>query len=636
MRPYSSVSWVRLFAAALLVGALPVALPAQGVGRIGGLVTDANTGSPLQGAQVIVQGTGRTALTDSTGRYAIVNVPAGVHTILARRIGYTSTEVVRVRIAAGKTKTLHIQLAPAGAVGVEEIRVTAEGAPLSPGLRLSAGYIAVPPEQNPYPWQYGPPPTDREEYGHLVENPFLAVTANPLSTFAADVDRASYANVRRFLLSGRLPPPDAVRIEELTNYFRYDYAGPTDDRPIAVHAELAPAPWRPEHRLLRIGIQARTIETERLPASNLVFLLDVSGSMRPANKLPLVKRAFQLLVEQLRPEDRVAIVVYAGAAGEVLSSTPGGEKAKILAAIDRLQAGGSTAGGAGIQLAYAVAEKNLLPGGNNRVVLATDGDFNVGVSGEGELIRLIEKKRESGVFLTIVSVGEGNLQDRKMEQLADHGNGNYAYIDNILEAQKVFVQELGGTLHTVAKDVKIQVEFNPAHVSAYRLIGYENRLLRDEDFANDKKDAGDMGSGHSVTALYEIIPAGAESDEQVWNPDSLRYQTRTVAPGAASSPELAFLKFRYKDPADSTSKLVEFPMLDRVAERPSRDFVFQTAVVEFGLLLRQSEYVGAGDLDRVLRNARASLGEDPNGYRAEFVKLVEAAKLLGLGKVAQR
>ena len=270
------------------------------------------------------------------------------------------------------------------------------------------------------------------------------------------------------------------------------------------------------------------------------------------------------------------------------------------------------------------------------MVLATDGDFNVGVSGEGELIRLIEKKRESGVFLTIVSVGEGNLQDRKMEQLADHGNGNYAYIDNILEAQKVFVQELGGTLHTVAKDVKIQVEFNPAHVSAYRLIGYENRLLRDEDFANDKKDAGDMGSGHSVTALYEIIPAGAESDEQVWNPDSLRYQTRTVAPGAASSPELAFLKFRYKDPADSTSKLVEFPMLDRVAERPSRDFVFQTAVVEFGLLLRQSEYVGAGDLDRVLRNARASLGEDPNGYRAEFVKLVEAAKLLGLGKVAQR
>jgi Ca-activated chloride channel family protein len=637
MRPYSSVLWARLFTAVLLMFAFPAVLPAQGVGRIEGLVTDASTGSPLEGAQVIVQSTGSTALTGANGRYWLENVPAGLYVVLARRIGYTSAEVIGVRVTAGKTKKLDFELAAAGAVGVEEIRVTAEEVPKGwvPPAAVPAT-VAPPFEQNPYRWQFGRPPTDREEYGHLVENPFLAVTANPLSTFAADVDRASYANVRRFLLSGRLPPPDAVRIEELTNYFRYDYAGPTDDRPIAVHAELAPAPWRPEHRLLRIGIQARTIETERLPASNLVFLLDVSGSMQPANKLPLVKRAFELLVEQLRPEDRVAIVVYAGAAGEVLPSTPGSEKAKILAAIDRLQAGGSTAGGAGIQLAYAVAEKNLLPGGNNRVVLATDGDFNVGVSGEGELIRLIEKKRESGVFLTIVSVGEGNLQDRKMEQLADHGNGNYAYIDNILEAQKVFVQELGGTLHTVAKDVKIQVEFNPAHVSAYRLIGYENRLLRDEDFANDKKDAGDMGSGHSVTALYEIIPAGAESDVQVWNPDSLRYQTRTVAAEAASSPELAFLKFRYKDPADSTSKLVEFPMLDRVAERPSRDFVFQTAVVEFGLLLRQSEYVGAGDLDRVLRNARASLGEDPNGYRAEFVKLVGAAKLLGLGKVAQR
>jgi len=634
MRPFSSAVWVRLFTAVVVVLALPPTLPAQQVGRIEGTVSDG--GNPLEGAQIIVQGTRHTALTGADGHYRIDKVAPGLYTVLARRIGYVAAEIRGVRVTAGKTKTLDIELRATGAVGVEEIVVTVEEAPLGQALRLSPGIVAERIEGGFSRERLGRPPTDREEYGHLVENPFLATVANPLSTFAADVDRASYANVRRFLMDGRLPPPDAVRIEELTNYFTYDYAGPRDEAPIAVHAEVAPAPWRPAHRLVRIGIQAREIASERMPASNLVFLLDVSGSMHPANKLPLVKQAFRLLVEQLRPEDRVAIVVYAGAAGQVLQSTPGSHKAEILAAIDRLEAGGSTAGGEGIQLAYAVAERNLLPGGNNRVVLATDGDFNVGVSGEGDLIRLIEEKRKSGVFLTIVSVGEGNLQDRKMEQLADHGNGNYAYIDNILEARKVFVQELSGTLHTVAKDVKIQVEFNPGRVRAYRLIGYENRLLRNEDFADDTKDAGDMGSGHSVTAMYEIIPVGVESDVKVWLPDSLRYQTTTVDPRAASNPELAYVKFRYKDPDGDTSKLVTSAILDTTAPRPSPDFLFQSAVVEFGLLLRQSEYLGAADLERVLRNARASVGEDPHGYRAEFVKLVEAAQLLGLGKVARR
>jgi Ca-activated chloride channel family protein len=567
---------------------------------------------------------------------------------MARRIGYQSIEIRNVRIERGKTRTIDFALTPATVVTEAITVLESRGdVKLSPGvtgahatprtaLRLQAGYVEVSPGERPYPWQFGPAPKDREEYGHLVENPFLAVTANPLSTFAADVDRASYANVRRFLMGGRLPPADAVRIEEMINYFTYDYAGPTGDHPVAVHTEVSAAPWRPAHRLVRIGIQAKKIATERLPRSNLVFLLDVSGSMTPANKLPLVKRAFRLLVEQLREDDRVAIVVYAGAAGQVLESTSGDQKARILAAIDRLEAGGSTAGGQGIVLAYDVAQRHLIEGGNNRVILATDGDFNVGVSGEGELVRLIEEKRKSGVFLTVVSVGEGNLQDRKMEQLADHGNGNYAYIDNILEAKKVFVQELGGTLHTVAKDVKIQVEFNPARVRAYRLIGYENRMLRNEEFNDDTKDAGDMGSGHSVTALYEIIPVGVETDVTVWTPDSLRYQTGATATSTAAGPELLFVKFRYKAPDGDESRLFTHTVLDEPRSRPSLEFRFQTAVVEFGLLLRQSEFRGTADVARVLQRARGALGEDQNGYRAEFVRLVEAAQALELGKVAHR
>ena len=468
-------------------------------------------------------------------------------------------------------------------------------------------------------------PGNREQYDKIDENPFIAVSTNPRSTFSIDVDRASYANVRRYLMEGKAPPRDAVRIEELINYFPYDYAEPHDEAPVALNAEVGPAPWRTQHRLVRIGLQAKRLDLGEAPPANFVFLLDVSGSMQPANKLPLLKRAFGLLVEQLRANDRVAIVVYAGAAGLVLPSTPGTERGKILEAIEGLQAGGSTAGGAGIRRAYAEAVANFIPRGNNRVILATDGDFNVGVSSDAEMVRLIEEKRESGVFLTVLGFGEGNLQDAKMEKLAQHGNGNYAYIDSPLEARKVLVHELGGTLFTVAKDVKIQVEFNPARVRAYRLIGYENRLLRDEDFADDTKDAGDIGSGHSVTALYEVIPVGVESDVAVRTVDSLRYQGVRTEPRADNG-ELLYVQVRYKTPQGERSQLLSLPVVDNSNAEQSADFRFQTAVAEFGLLLRQSQYRGGADWGRVAETAHGALGRDTEGYRAEFLRLVDGAR----------
>jgi Ca-activated chloride channel family protein len=486
------------------------------------------------------------------------------------------------------------------------------------------GVIAV---QEPWRWQRQP--GNREQYDKIDENQFLAVAAHPLSTFSIDVDRASYSNMRRFIMQqGQLPPRDAVLIEELINYFPYSYAEPEGDDPVAIHAEVGPAPWKPQHRLVRIGLQARRAQVANLPPSNFVFLLDVSGSMMPPNKLPLVRASMRLLVNELRPQDRVAIVVYAGSAGLVLPSTRGDEKTKILDAIERLEAGGSTAGGAGIRRAYDEAVANFIRGGNNRVILATDGDFNVGVSSDAEMVRLIEEKRQTGVFLTVLGVGDGNLQAAKMEKLADHGNGNYAYLDNLSEARKVLVHELGGTLYTVAKDVKIQVEWNPARVRAYRLIGYENRLLQNEDFADDKKDAGEVGSGHSVTALYEVVPQGVESDVTVRLPDSLRYQRVTAQ--NSGGPELLFVKVRYKRPDGDQSRLLSRPLLAEGARSPSVDFQFQAAVAEFGLLLRDSEHRGNADIAHVIAAAREALGQDAEGYRAEFVRLAQAARAIGL------
>lgn len=469
--------------------------------------------------------------------------------------------------------------------------------------------------------------SDNEEYSLITENQFNNVKRRPLSTFSIDVDAASYSNIRRILTAGMLPPKDAVRIEEMINYFNYEYAQPKDQEPISITTEIGNCSWNPEHKLVKIGLKGRSIEAEKLPPNNLVFLIDVSGSMMDENKLPLIKRSFRLLVQQLRPEDKVSIVVYAGSSGLVLSPTSGKEKELIMQKIDVLQAGGSTAGGEGIQLAYDVAKENFMKDGNNRVILATDGDFNVGVSSDAELVSLIEKKRDMGIFLTVLGFGTGNYKDSKMEGLADKGNGNFAYVDNILEAQKVFVKEMGATLNTIAKDVKLQIEFNPLHVKAYRLVGYENRLLADEDFNDDKKDAGELGSGKTVTALYEIIPA--KSKESIDNIDTLKYQ-KTVSQDQIASNEMMTIKFRYKDPKGSESKLIVHPLLaqDETEQKSSEDFRFASSVAEFGMILRDSKFKGKANFKNILTAARESKGIDTDGYRAEFIKLVETAEIV--------
>lgn len=462
----------------------------------------------------------------------------------------------------------------------------------------------------------------RESYRRITDNAFRSPRVAPLSTFGVDVDRASYSNVRRLItVDQRRPPVDAVRIEEMLNYFSYDYAAPTDEHPFAVRTDVAPAPWAPEHLLVRIALQGRTLDLERAPANNLVFLIDVSGSMSSEDKLPLLKQAFRLLVQQLREEDRIAIVVYAGREGLALPSTSGADKQALLSVLDRLEAGGSTAGGAGLRLAYDIAQQHFIRGGNNRVILATDGDFNVGVTSNGELERMIEKRREEGTSLTVLGFGAGNIQDDRMEMLADKGNGNYAYIDGLLEARKVLVNELGGTLVTIAKDVKLQVEFNPAVVAGYRLIGYENRLLADEDFKDDKKDAGDIGAGHSVTALYEIIPMSASDARKVEGPDPRRY-ARRAAERRADTSELMYVKLRYKAPDGQASIPMEVAVSNRVTDDASIDFRFAQAVAAFGMVLRDSEHRGTATPAMALQLAEGALGRDPFGYRSDFLKLV--------------
>ena len=472
-----------------------------------------------------------------------------------------------------------------------------------------------------------------ESYDRIEDNAFRSVRAHPLSTFSIDVDRASYSNIRRFIRDGALPPKDAVRIEEMVNYFPYRAVEPDGDGPFAVATEVIAAPWQPQHRLARITLHGQRVDMRDLPPNNLVFLIDVSGSMMPANKLPLLKQALRLLVNELRPQDRVALVVYAGSAGLVLESTPGSQKSTILDAIEALEAGGSTAGGAGIRLAYDVARANHIRTGNNRVILATDGDFNVGVSSNAEMVRLIEEKRAQGTFLTVLGFGTGNLKDSRLEQLADHGNGNYAYVDDLTEARKVLVTELGGTLLTIAKDVKLQVEFNPEHVRAYRLIGYENRLLAAEDFDDDGKDAGELGAGHTVTALYELVPAGVEGTVEVREPAGLRYQAGTEPVRARSGAELGYVKLRYKPPTSDTSRLLEVALRPAV-RRASEDTRFAAAVAAFGMVLRDSEHRGSASFAAVLELARGALGYDPDGYRAEFVRIVEAARKLSATTVA--
>ncbi len=465
-----------------------------------------------------------------------------------------------------------------------------------------------------------------EEYDYIDENEFLEVTANPLSTFSVDVDAASYSNVRRFITDGMLPPKDAVRIEEMINYFSYDYKNPKDQKPFSIHTELGECPWNKQHKLLHIGLKGKELEKGNIPPSNLVFLLDVSGSMEDPDKLPLLQNSFNLLVNQLGDRDNVAIVVYAGAAGLVLPSTSCDQKDVILQAINNLRAGGSTAGGEGIHLAYKVATENFKENGNNRVILATDGDFNVGQSSDAELERMIEEKRESGVYLSVLGFGTGNLKDSKMEKIADKGNGNYYYIDNIFEARKVLVTEMGATLNTIAKDVKIQVEFNPAKVYRYRLIGYENRMMSSEDFDDDTKDAGEIGAGHTVTALYEIELVGPSIKDKTGK--QYKYQSTQINKEAYSSNEVASLKFRYKEPEDTVSQLIEKTVNAKYLSlaKTSINFRFSAAVAEFGLLLRDSKHKGESTYEQVVEMALSAKGEDEEGYRSEFVKMVRLAK----------
>lgn len=468
-----------------------------------------------------------------------------------------------------------------------------------------------------------------ENYAHISENPFLAVTNQPLSTFSIDVDTASYSNSRRFLADGTLPPKDAIRIEEWVNYFHYDYVGPSGDKPFSVSTEVTSCPWNSAHKLVRIGIKGQEIREENVPARNLVFLLDVSGSMMSADKLPLVKRGLAMMTEQLRPQDSVAIVVYAGNSGLVLPATSGKERGKILKALDSLEAGGSTNGGEGIRLAYSVAQSQFKKGGINRVILATDGDFNVGTTSEGELTRMIEDKRKSGVFLTVLGFGTGNTKDATMEMLADKGNGNYAYVDTLTEARKVLVREAGSTLVTIAKDVKLQVEMNPLKVQSYKLIGYENRLLAKEDFNDDKKDAGEIGAGHSVTALYEIVPKGAAAPATP-SVDALKYQAPGAPSVAASSGELMTVSVRYKPSQGDVSTKFSVVVADssKPIEQASDDYRFGVAVAHVALVLRGSADVKQSSLDSARAMAAGALGSDLHGDRHEFLAMVDQAKRL--------
>lgn len=592
---------------------------------ITGGVTDAEIGSALPGVSILEKGTSNGIITDLNGSYTIT-VGSENAILIFSYIGYLEQEV-KIK---GRTN-INIQMA-VEIESLEEVIVTGYGVQDNSYLKgstLNISCLSVSQskaKRYAHSYEMAPVVHNTEGYSAIHENGYKDVKVNPLSTFSIDVDAASYANMRRFLSNGQKPPIDAVRIEEMVNYFNYDYPQPEDDLPFTVNYELGDCPWNKDSKLLHIGLQGKEIPLDDLPPSNLVFLLDVSGSMSNYNKLPLLKSAFKLLVGQLRPEDRVAIVVYAGASGLVLPSTSGKDKEKIIASLERLQAGGSTAGAAGLQLAYKVAEENFMENGNNRIILATDGDFNIGQSSNAEMERLIEKERKKGISISVLGFGMGNYKDDKMEIIADKGNGNYFYIDNIQEAKKVLVSEFGGTLFTIAKDVKIQIEFNPVMVKEYRLVGYENRLLNEEDFENDKIDAGELGSGHTVTALYELVLNDNGKDGK----DKLKYQSNTINEFALESGEVATIKLRYKKPDGYKSKLIEVAVKDeyKTMAQVSENYRFSAAVAEFGMFLRDSEFKGTTNTESILELAGNAKGDDEEGYRSEFIRLVKTADTL--------
>jgi Ca-activated chloride channel family protein len=603
---------------------------------ITGVVTDAS--GPLPGVNVVVKGTQRGVATNFDGTYKIqakagdklVYSFMGMNNVI-RVVG--TSNVINVRMQDNQQKLEEVVVTGLGIKRKQDAVSSSYQVVKSSEIYQSANPNVVSSPNRPIDSKDGkymqhdnnqkPNPND-EDYNSLIENAFESPKTAPLSTFSIDVDNASYTNIRRFINNGQKVPKDAVRVEEMMNFFKYQYPQPKNEHPFSINTEYSDCPWNPKNKLVRIGLQGKNIETNNLPASNLVFLVDVSGSMNSVNRLPLVIQSMKILTQQLREEDKVAIVVYAGAAGLVLPPTSGSNKQAIIDALEKLQAGGSTAGGAGILLAYKTAEENFIKGGNNRVILATDGDFNVGISSNGDMETLIEEKRKSGVFLTCLGYGMGNYKDSKLETLADKGNGNYAYIDNIQEANRFLGKEFKGSMFAIAKDVKIQIEFNPKHVQSYRLIGYENRKLRPEDFKNDAIDAGELGSNHTVTALYEIIPTGTNSD--FFNESSELKYTKVEPTGNNFNDELATIKFRYKKPdGDKSIEMVQIiDNKSKAAESASNDFKFTTAVAWFGLKMRDSKLISNKSLVDIKKLAKEGLSNDTDGYRAEFVRLVES------------
>jgi len=598
---------MKTFATLIFAFFATIALEAQEI-TVTGTVTD-ESNIPLIGVNVVITGSSNGTQTDFNGKYEL---KAKIGQKL--KFSYVGYETVERKVK--DKKPMNVQMHTGAQL--ESVVVTAYDA--SQIMRSKVSGVPIP--RSPYP--VNNQVSNNESYDKIEENIFKMVTTAPLSTFSIDVDKAGYSNIRRMINNGQKIPKDAVKIEEMINYFNYDYPQSKRNEPFSITTEVASSPWNTNTKLVKIGLKGKDIATENTPASNLVFLLDVSGSMNSENKLGLLKSAMEVLVDKLREEDKVSIVVYAGAAGTVLEPTNGNNKEKIMEAIDKLRAGGSTAGGEGIKLAYKIAEENFIKDGNNRVILATDGDFNVGASSDRAMEDLIEEKRESGVFLTCLGFGMGNYKDSKIETLADKGNGNHAYIDTMQEAKKVLGTEFFGTIYTIAKDVKLQVEFNPKKVQAYRLIGYENRLLNDEDFNDDTKDAGELGSGHTVTALYELIPVGVKS-EYLKDIEDLKY---TNIINISKTDELLTVKFRYKEPDGDKSKLIVKTLKDNNADikRTSEDFQFSAAVALFGQQLRDSDFIATKSREEVIRLAEAGRGKDKEGYRAEFIRLVKSYK----------
>lgn len=638
-------------------------------GEIYGMVTD-ESNNPFPGVVVKVTQNGLIkggTTTEDDGTYSIKPLSLGSYDIEFSTMGYAKKQVTNVILSSATSVKVNAKMLLANCMSLQAVVVTSRPSVVHRVTSISSHDLNVVANRelanlastgaNVYQYRSGSglsirggranssvymvdgvmiqgspnqalaTVSNNESYRKLAENDFKNVKANPLSTMSIDVDHASYANIRRMLNDGYRPPADAVRIEEMVNYFEYNYPQPEAKDPISMTTELIECPWNSKNMLLKIGLQAKTVDTKHLPPANIVFLIDVSGSMESEDKLPLLKSAFMLLTDQLRAQDKVSIIVYAGNSGMVLPPTSGADKSTIKDVLSRLEAGGSTAGGAGIQLAYKVAVENFIQGGNNRVVLATDGDFNVGITNDADLEKLVTSEKEKGVFLSCLGFGEGNYKDARMELLADKGNGNYNYIDNLEEAKKTLVKEFGGTIFTIAKDVKTQIEFNPEKVKGYRLIGYENRVLNTEDFKDDKKDAGDLGSGHSVTILYELVPAKSMSKD-VRPVGDLKYQKVFIDADPAKADELATIKFRYKAPDENVSKELEHIVYADVQDEASisLDTRFSASVALFGMLLSDSKYLRSGDYSKVLALANSSLGEDKESYRKEFVGLVEKAK----------